>query len=163
MGALTERLAALKKGDTSAREALLEELLDQHGPGRVMSRNTRPAIKGFPKRKVHLVSLDEEPRLAAERGVRFDLKDRDSVEREALRMAVQDARRRADAAASGAGVAIERIMRIEEQRDVVDVPRPLPMNMVVMESRAAQGPVPLEAGENWTLTEQVWPAGKFAA
>lgn len=64
---LTERLAALKKGDTSAREALLEELLDQHGPGRVMYRNTRAAIKGFPKRKVHLVSLDEEPRLAAER------------------------------------------------------------------------------------------------
>lgn len=64
---LTERLAALKKGDASARETLLEELLDQHGPGRVMYRNTRAAIKGFPKRKVHLVTLEEEPRLAAER------------------------------------------------------------------------------------------------
>jgi ATP-dependent helicase HepA len=64
---LTERLAALKKGDISAREALLEELLDQHGPGRVMYRNTRAAIKGFPKRKVHIVPLEEESRLAAER------------------------------------------------------------------------------------------------
>src|SRR5690349_8371533 len=52
-------------------------------------------------------------------GVRFDLKERDSVEREALRVAVQDARRRADAAASGAGVAIERVIRIEEQRETV--------------------------------------------
>jgi ATP-dependent helicase HepA len=64
---LDGRLAALKKGDNEARSELLEELLDQHGPGRVMYRNTRAAIKGFPKRKVHIVPLDEEPRLAAER------------------------------------------------------------------------------------------------
>ena len=37
-------------------------------------------------------------------GIRFDLKDRDSAEREALRLAVEDARARANAAASGAGV-----------------------------------------------------------
>jgi uncharacterized protein YggE len=79
-------------------------------------------------------------------GVRFDLKDRDSVEREALRLAVRDARRRADAAASGASVTIERIIRIEEQRDI-DVPRPIPMSMA-MESRALQqAAVPIEAGE----------------
>ncbi len=64
---LEKHLAALKKGDASARESLLEELLDQHGPGRVMYRNTRAAIKGFPKRKVHIVTLEEEPRLATER------------------------------------------------------------------------------------------------
>jgi len=81
-------------------------------------------------------------------GVRFDLKDRDSVEREALRLAVQDARGRANSAASGAGVAIERVIRIEEQRDTVgDIPRPMPMNMAMMESRVAQAAVPVEAGE----------------
>ena len=80
-------------------------------------------------------------------GVRFDLKDRDSVEREALRLAVRDARGRATAAASGAGVEIDRILRVEEQRDMADMPRPMPMNMAMMESRAAQAPVPLEAGE----------------
>ena len=79
-------------------------------------------------------------------GVRFDLKDRDSVEREALRLAVQDARGRANSAATGAGVAIERVIRIEEQRDTPDMPRPMPMNMA-MESRAAQVVVPVEAGE----------------
>ena len=62
-------------------------------------------------------------------GVRFDLKDRDGVEREALKLAVQDARRRADAAAAGAGVAIDRMIRIEEQRDMIDGPRPMPMQM----------------------------------
>ena len=80
-------------------------------------------------------------------GVRFDLKDRDTVEREALRLAVQDARGRANAAAAGAGVAVERIIRIEEQRDAMDNPRPMPMNMAMMESRAAQATVPVEAGE----------------
>lgn len=80
-------------------------------------------------------------------GVRFDLKDRDGVEREALRLAVQDARGRATAAASGAGVTIDRILRIEEQREMVDIPRPMSMNMATVESRAAQASVPIEAGD----------------
>jgi uncharacterized protein YggE len=77
-------------------------------------------------------------------GVRFDLKDRDGAEREALRAAVRDARRRADSAAEGAGVTIDRILRIEEQREM-EGPRP-PMPMVAMRSEAAQV-VPIEAGE----------------
>jgi uncharacterized protein YggE len=80
-------------------------------------------------------------------GVRFDLKDRAAVEREALRLAVRDARRRAAAAASGAEVTIDRVIRVEEQRDMGDMPRPMPMNMAMMESRAAAGSVPVEAGE----------------
>ncbi len=54
---LEEHLAALKKGASTARESLVRELLDQHGPGRVMFRNTRAAIKGFPKRRVILEAL----------------------------------------------------------------------------------------------------------
>jgi uncharacterized protein YggE len=80
-------------------------------------------------------------------GVRFDLKDRDSVEREALRLAVRDARRRADAAATGAGVAIDRVIRIEEQRDMSDIVRPMPMGMALMKAEASQSAVPLEGGE----------------
>jgi uncharacterized protein YggE len=79
-------------------------------------------------------------------GVRFDLKDRASVEREALRLAVRDARGRADAAVSGAGVTIERVLRIEEQRDMGD-PRPMPMGVTMMRAEAGQSAVPLEAGE----------------
>jgi uncharacterized protein YggE len=79
-------------------------------------------------------------------GVRFDLKDRATVEREALRLAVRDARGRADAAVSGAGVTIERVLRIEEQRDMGD-PRPMPMGVAMMRAEAGQSAVPLEAGE----------------
>ena len=48
-------------------------------------------------------------------GIRFDLKDRSKLEREALRLAVADARGKAEAIAVGAGRTIERILRIEEQ------------------------------------------------
>ncbi len=57
-------------------------------------------------------------------GVRFDLKDRAAAEREALRKAVADARTRAEAAASGANLRVDRVLRIEEQRAVVEPPRP---------------------------------------
>ena len=38
---------------TSARERLLRQLLDRHGTGRVLYRNTRQAISGFPERELH--------------------------------------------------------------------------------------------------------------
>ena len=79
-------------------------------------------------------------------GVRFDLKDRDAVERQALTQAVRDARRRADAAAAGAGVQIERVIRIEEQRETGDIERPMPMGML-MKAEMTQSAVPIEAGE----------------
>ncbi len=50
-------------------------------------------------------------------GVRFDLSDRAAAEREAIRMAVADARGRAESAAAGGGVAIDRVLRIEDNRD----------------------------------------------
>ena len=78
-------------------------------------------------------------------GVRFDLKDREAVERDALRRAVQDARQRATAMASGAGVTVDRIVRIEEHREMVGDPRPIPM--MAMRNEAAQAAVPMEAGE----------------
>ena len=35
----------------------MRELLDRHGTGRVLFRNTRAAIKGFPERKLHAYPL----------------------------------------------------------------------------------------------------------
>ncbi|MCF8374284.1 MAG: RNA polymerase-associated protein RapA [Bacteroidales bacterium] len=52
------RLDSLAKGGDSARNNLIEDLLDQHGPGRVVFRNTRSAMSGFPKRKAHLVPIE---------------------------------------------------------------------------------------------------------
>jgi uncharacterized protein len=79
-------------------------------------------------------------------GVRFDLKDRDAVERQAVTLAVRDARGRAEAIAAGAGVQISRVVRIEELRDG-DIGQPRPMGMAVMRSEVAQAAVPIEAGE----------------
>lgn len=41
----------------SARTALLEQLLDRHGTGRIFFRNTRHTIEGFPQRKAKPVPL----------------------------------------------------------------------------------------------------------
>ncbi len=38
--------------DQPARNALAESLLDRHGTGRILFRNTRMAVKGFPERKL---------------------------------------------------------------------------------------------------------------
>jgi ATP-dependent helicase HepA len=48
---LAQHLEALEQGRPGAREGLLRTLLDQHGTGRVLFRNTRAAMTGFPRRK----------------------------------------------------------------------------------------------------------------
>jgi uncharacterized protein YggE len=79
--------------------------------------------------------------------IRFDLKDRDAVEREALKQAVADARSRADALASAAGRAIERIVRIEDAGSMTQPP-PRPMMMMRgAEAAAASPPPPVVAGQ----------------
>ena len=55
-----ERLDEVSKGGEAARNNLMEDLLDQHGPGRVIFRNTRSAMSGFPKRNAHLIPLKAE-------------------------------------------------------------------------------------------------------
>jgi len=49
-------------------------------------------------------------------GVRFDLKDRAGAERDAVRLAVENARDRAEAAAMGANRSVDRVLRIEDSR-----------------------------------------------
>ena len=79
-------------------------------------------------------------------GIRFDLKDQAKLEREALRLAVLDARAKADAAAAGAGRNIDRILRVEEQG--VEVP-PMPMRMMRQSAQAnvADATPPISAGQ----------------
>jgi hypothetical protein len=48
-------------------------------------------------------------------GIRFDRRDRRTLEQDALKQAVQDARARADALAAGAGRVVDRIVRIAEE------------------------------------------------
>lgn len=44
--------------DAQASERLLDALIDRHGTGRVMFRNRRAQVGGFPRRVPHLVTLD---------------------------------------------------------------------------------------------------------
>ncbi len=61
---LAAHLEALAAGKPGARDALLRSLLDQHGTGRVVFRNTRAAMTGFPKRKFCPVPLEAGGNLA---------------------------------------------------------------------------------------------------
>ena len=75
--------------------------------------------------------------------LRFDVQDRAALEREALRLAVTDARGRAEAAASGAGQTIDRILRIEDSRDAIIMP---PRPMVMARTAEAAATTPIEPG-----------------
>jgi uncharacterized protein len=78
--------------------------------------------------------------------VRFDLKDRETATRAALRLAVREARAKADALASGAGVSIDRIVMIEEEG--TEQPRPLMQPRIASMAETVQvGGPPIETGE----------------
>jgi hypothetical protein len=82
-------------------------------------------------------------------GIRFDLKDRAKLEREALRLAVADARAKADAAASAAGRSIDRVIRVDEgplQGGPIPMPR-IAMREAFQASDAAAAAPPISAGE----------------
>jgi len=55
--ALSEPELKLQLTQPEGRESLLGQLMDQHGTGRVMFRNTRATLQGFPARRVHLAPL----------------------------------------------------------------------------------------------------------
>ena len=75
-------------------------------------------------------------------GVRFDVRNRAALERDALRQAVADARARADAAAAGAGSTIDRVVRIEEETQY-EPPRPM-MRMAAQATVAGNLETPVE-------------------
>lgn len=51
---LAATLASFDAGEITAANALLDALVDRHGTGRVMVRNRRAAVGGFPKRIPHV-------------------------------------------------------------------------------------------------------------
>jgi uncharacterized protein YggE len=80
-------------------------------------------------------------------GVRFDLKDRTQLERQAITRAVADARAKAVAAAEGAGATVVAVVRVEEE-GVISRPIEQPMMRMAADSiAAAPPPPPIAAGE----------------
>jgi len=58
---ISEQLTCLNNGDTDGqkkvRKQLLTQLLDRHGTSRILFRNSRNTIKGFPAREIHPAPL----------------------------------------------------------------------------------------------------------
>lgn len=120
--------------------------------------NNRQTLRGYVARNSIEVRVDALEKLGeiidlavgagatAVSGVRFDLQDRTNLERQALQRAVADARDRATAAAAGAGMKVERVLRIVESR-IEDQPPPRPM--MAMREMAVQQmpPTPVAPGE----------------
>jgi uncharacterized protein len=118
--------------------------------------NNRQKLRGYVARNIVEVRVDDVTRVgeiidaSVEAGansiheIRFDLKDRATVERDALKAAVADALARASALASGAGKTIDRIVTIEEQRAEM-----IPMQRTATFARAelAQAQTPVAPGE----------------
>ncbi|WP_435955273.1 RNA polymerase-associated protein RapA [Dryocola sp. BD626] len=46
-----------RDGSDAARQELISMLMDRHGTSRVLFRNTRNGVKGFPKRELHTIRL----------------------------------------------------------------------------------------------------------
>ena len=130
--------------------------------------NNRQTLRGYVARNTLEVRVDDLPKLGdvidssigagatTVHGVRFDIKDRAAAEQEALRMAVADARQRADAAAAGAGMKVERVLRIEEQRAGGGGPRPMMMTTIAaQEARTPVAPGEIEIRAMVTVTAAV--------
>lgn len=120
--------------------------------------NGRQVPRGYLARNTIEVRLDEIGRVGeiidiaitsganSVHGVRFEVKAREALEREALKRATIDARARADAAAAGVGASVTRVIRIEEPSARVYPPQP---PMMMREAMAADGAArtPIVAGE----------------
>ena len=89
-GRLTEHLDALARAKPGARAALLKTLLDQHGTGRVVFRNTRAAMTGFPTRRFCPAPLDAGQNLTHLARISRELAAEETGEDAALRYAFRE-------------------------------------------------------------------------
>ena len=79
-------------------------------------------------------------------GLRFDLKDHAKLEREAVRLAVVNARLKAEAAAAGAGRTLDRLVRIDETGGPTPAP-PMPFMRAAVAADAGGGAPPVSVGQ----------------
>ena len=161
MTTIQQKLAGAGIGKDAVRTIAAELNIDAEWT------NGRQVPRGYVARNVIEVRIDDVMKVGdvmdlavtsgatAVQGVRFDIKQRDALEREALKRATADARARADAAAAGAGRAVDKVLRIEEP-GARPIPPPQPM-MMMRAAVAEQAQTPVVAGEieiraNVTLT-----------
>ncbi len=120
--------------------------------------NGKQVPRGYQARNVIEVRADDVARVGellelavnaggtSVQGVRFDVKGRVQLERQAITRAVADARAKAAAAAEGAGATVAAVVKIEEEGVVRRPVEPVMMRMAA-DSAAAAPPPPVVAGE----------------
>jgi uncharacterized protein YggE len=152
MSAVQQRLAAAGV----AKDAMRTTAYDVQA--RVDWVNGKQVPRGYMARHTIEVRVDDLARVGellelaigaggtSVQGVRFDLKERAKLERDALTRAVADARARADAVAAGAGSAIAGIVRIEEAGLSGGGPEPVMMRMAAAPMAGDAAP-PVAPGE----------------
>lgn len=152
MQAVQQRLAALGIPATAIRTVAFNLNADWD------YANNRRVLRGYIVSNHVQVMVDDLAKLAdvldqsiaaganAIHGVRWDLRERDKVERDALRRAVEDAKQRAEVAVAAASAKLGPVLRINEQR--FDSPRPMDMMMRQTAEVAAAAPsTPISPGE----------------
>lgn len=119
-------------------------------------QNGRQTLRGYVARNTIEVRVDDFARVgdvldaAVSSGatnvhdLRFDVKNREAIERRALERAVTDGLAKANAVAGAAGRAVDRVLRIEE--NFVSGPQPVE-RAVMMRMSAADAQTPVAAGE----------------
>jgi uncharacterized protein YggE len=120
-------------------------------------QNGRQTLRGYVARNTIEVRIDDFAKVGdvldaavssganTVHGLRFDVKNRDAVEKQALQRAVADGMTKAQTIAGAANRAVDRLIRIEEQF-VGGPPQPM-MERAVMSRMAADASTPVEAGE----------------
>ncbi len=131
--------------------------------------NNRQTLRGYVARNAVEARVDDLPKLGqvldlavgagatSVSGIRFDLKDRAGAEQMALQRAVSDARAQAATAAQAAGMKVERVQRIEVNREAA-MPPPRPMVMRAEMVASAEPPIApgeLEVKATVTMTSVV--------
>lgn len=151
MSAVQQKLTALGIAGDAIRTLAVDLQLESDWV------NGRQVPRGYVARNLIEVRLDAISRVGevidaavtsgatAVHSVRFDVKERDALERKALERATADARTRADAAAAGAGRAVDRVIRIEEPSSRFPPSPPVPLARAAAFEAAA--PTPVVAGE----------------
>ncbi|MDP5211885.1 RNA polymerase-associated protein RapA [Pseudoalteromonas tunicata] len=82
---ITELLAKVSQGDEQARKEILSQLLDRHGTGRILFRNSRSGICGFPERKLSAHPMTMPKQYQTAMSVMGNLGGSPSAEKRALR------------------------------------------------------------------------------
>ncbi|MCF2911125.1 RNA polymerase-associated protein RapA [Pseudoalteromonas sp. DL2-H2.2] len=82
---ISDLLSQVEQGEETAKQTLLNNLLDRHGTGRILFRNSRSGIDGYPSRKLHACPVEMPKQYKTAISVMGNIGGIQSAEKSALR------------------------------------------------------------------------------